>query len=405
MLALSGGGDSTALLHILADLARAEARPLHALVVDHRLRADSAAEAETAAHAARSLGAAARVLAWTDPHATQAQARLARHRLLAEAARGTGARTLFLGHTREDRIETLAMRLARAGGGRGLAAMGELDPSPVWPQGRGLRLARPLLHTTREDLRDFLEARGADWVEDPSNADPRYERVRLRTSGLGEDPRFATRLLRLGDAARGFESRVIEAAAGLLDRAASRLAWGGLALDADAWAASAPVVQSRAMEFALLSVSGAPGLPGPGRVEAALAALARSQRRTVAGVLIDEGGRLGRDPAAAGRADGTPGAAPLVLAPGEAGVFDGRLDAAAQDGLVVAVAGSRPADGLEAVPAAFRPGVPVIETASGERLAAFAPGAARYGTFTLLTGARLLHLAFPFGAGTWFDEV
>lgn len=404
MLGLSGGGDSTALLHLLAELGDEDGREVHAFVVNHNLRPEAMREAKAACDAARALGVHARTLFWERPRRSQHAARLKRHSMLADACRDAGAHTLFLAHTREDRVETLAMRLARAGGGRGLAAMSPLDPSPVWPEGDAIRIARPLIDTSREDLRGFLRARGALWIEDPSNLDRRYERVRLRQSDLTDDEAFCDRLLRLGEASRTLEDAARRDAAQLLDRAARPLAWGGLSLDREGFAEAPALVAARALERAMLAVSGEPDLPGPARVAKLLEALFAGKTATAAGVLLDKSGRLGRDPgAAAGRADKTPGPADLYMMPGEEDIFDGRLHVNAGHRLAIEPAGGKPAAGLGEVPAVFRPGLPVVRLMTGERLAVTSQEAARFGTYRFLLSDRLRHLAFPFAVATWFD--
>ena len=80
------------------------------------------------------------------------------------------------------RRETVLMRAAAGSNWRGLAGMAPLAPVPLWPEGRGLMLARPLLGARREALRKMLRARGAEWIEDPANADPAFERVRARAA-------------------------------------------------------------------------------------------------------------------------------------------------------------------------------------------------------------------------------
>ena len=105
-----------------------------------------------------------------------AAARTARHRLIAEAARAAGARVVLFAHTADDIAEADLMRREGATLGR----VREWSPSPVWPEGRGLMLLRPLLDEEREPLRDWLREQGADWIEDPANADPRYGRSRAR---------------------------------------------------------------------------------------------------------------------------------------------------------------------------------------------------------------------------------
>lgn len=187
IVALSGGGDSVALLHLAADWARAKGRHLLALTVDHRLNPDSAAwtaQAEAAAHA---VGADWRGLVWFgDKPATglPAAARAARHRLIAEAAREAGACVILIAHTADDAVEGEVMRAEGSTVGR----LREWSPSPVWPEGRGLALLRPLLTARRAELRDWLSARGVGWIEDPANEDIRFARPRARRALAGGAP-------------------------------------------------------------------------------------------------------------------------------------------------------------------------------------------------------------------------
>jgi len=170
-----------ALLHLAADWAKARGRRLLALTVDHHLNPASADWTRFAGEAARAAGADWRALNWDEakpgPGLT-ARARAARHGLIAEAARGAGARVVLLAHTLDDVAEAEWMR-AR---GSTLGRVREWSPSPVWPQGRGLMLLRPLLDERREALRDDLRARGQGWIEDPANADERFGRSRARAA-------------------------------------------------------------------------------------------------------------------------------------------------------------------------------------------------------------------------------
>jgi len=180
-LALSGGGDSMALLDLVAAWARARGRRLLALTVDHNLNPDSAAWTRFAAEAARAAGADWRGLVWAQARGgagLPARARAARHALLAEAARDAGARVILTGHTADDVAEGEWMRAEGATLGR----LREASPSPAWPEGRGLMLLRPVLGETRETLRVHLRARGLSWLEDPANADLRYARGRARAA-------------------------------------------------------------------------------------------------------------------------------------------------------------------------------------------------------------------------------
>ncbi|MFY8143576.1 MAG: tRNA lysidine(34) synthetase TilS [Caulobacter sp.] len=183
----SGGGDSLFLLKTILNWARPRGRPVLALVVDHQLQPDSQVWTDQAVAKARALGADARALIWTgDKPRTglPAAARRARHGLLANAARQAGARVLILGHTASDLAEGAAMRAE----GSSVSDPREWSPSPVWPEGRGIFLLRPLLSLTRADIRDRLAQEGETWLEDPANLDLRYARARARASAPSASP-------------------------------------------------------------------------------------------------------------------------------------------------------------------------------------------------------------------------
>jgi len=171
---VSGGADSMALA-VLAH--RWAGGRVVGLVVDHGLRRESAAEAAVTVERLRALGIPARLLTLAGLAPGQAAARAARHAALAAAARAAGAVFLALGHQAEDQAETVAMRAARGPHGLEGIAAGAARADVI--------LIRPLLGVSGAVLRDFLRAEGVGWVEDPSNADLRFERVRVRVSGGG----------------------------------------------------------------------------------------------------------------------------------------------------------------------------------------------------------------------------
>jgi tRNA(Ile)-lysidine synthase len=178
-VAYSGGGDSLALLLAAKAWADTHGRPLLALTVDHGLRPESAAWSDACRARAAALGVEHRVLPWEGEKPTSrvsAVARAARHRLLAGAARAAGAAVILMGHTADDRAEAALMRRE----GSTTPSPKSWAPSPVWPEGRGVFLLRPLLDIRRDALRAMLAALGETWIDDPGNTDPRSARARAR---------------------------------------------------------------------------------------------------------------------------------------------------------------------------------------------------------------------------------
>ena len=181
-VALSGGGDSRALTLIAADWAQARGRRLAILTVDHGLNPDSAGWTADCAALAVRLDASFHPLSWTGEKPAQglpAAARAARHRLLADAARGLGAKVILMGHTASDLAEAAAMRAE----GSTTPSPREWAPSPAWPEGRGVFLLRPMLAVSRQQVRDWLGEHGESWIDDPANDDPRFARARARLAG------------------------------------------------------------------------------------------------------------------------------------------------------------------------------------------------------------------------------
>lgn len=176
-IALSGGSDSMALMHLMHEAFKDEPVELFAATIDHGLRPEAAAEARWAGEAAEALGIAHEVISWEDGPGKgnlQSQAREARYELLCSWAKRNSIPILCVAHTADDQAETLLMRMARAAGVAGLSGMA---PRRVH---KGVTLLRPLLEVTRSELRQYLQERGIEWCDDPSNSDIRYERVRAR---------------------------------------------------------------------------------------------------------------------------------------------------------------------------------------------------------------------------------
>lgn len=327
VVALSGGGDSVALLHVLAE--HFGPQRLQAFVVDHALRPGSNIDAERA----QAIGAALNVrteiltLAWPDgPKAAQASAREQRYRALCNAARNTGARVIVTGHTRDDQAETVLLRAARGSSWRGLAGMRALTPAPIWPEGRGLWLARPLLGARRKALREMLRAHGGAWIEDPANANPDFARVRARAA-LAAWPHDPMRLAALAERLAPRAAVLDAAAFALIERS---VAYEGdtLSLAPAAWSESASV-RAHALGALLAAAGAQPRIaeidPNQdiARAFTRVGALSRPHATRV---------RISRDPGAlAGRADGAKPPPPLPLPPEEEVIWDARLALTARE--------------------------------------------------------------------------
>lgn len=208
VLAVSGGPDSIALMWLAARWRRALKRGprLIAVTVDHGLRREAAREARDVKRLAQALDLPHHTLRWRGAKpktGVPAAARAARYRLLAQAARASGATHILTAHTRDDQAETLLMRMLRGSGITGLAAMArQSEREGVW-------LARPLLDVPKSQLVATLNKAKIAFSDDPTNRDVNYTRPRLRAlmPVLAEEggdvrnlARLARRLARANDA-------------------------------------------------------------------------------------------------------------------------------------------------------------------------------------------------------------
>jgi tRNA(Ile)-lysidine synthase len=242
-VAVSGGRDSLALALLSRDWARARRGDLLALIVDHGLRPEARTEALAARAilAEQDIGAA--ILTWTgDKPSTglQSAARRNRYRLLRSECRSRGILHLLLAHQADDQAETLAMRAARRSGPDGLTGMAALAELPE------LRLLRPMLGVSRSRLGSTLRSRGVGWLDDPSNVDPRFERVRLR---MGSVPRI--RATEPG-VRQNREIAVARAAVDLMEFDQV----GGLAVDRDGFARLEKELQARLLGRMIQALGG-----------------------------------------------------------------------------------------------------------------------------------------------------
>ena len=320
VLAVSGGPDSLALMWLAARWRRALARGprLIAVTVDHGLRSEAAREARDVKRLARSLDLPHRTVRWTGPKpkaGLPAAARAARYRLLAQAARASGATHILTAHTRDDQAETLLMRMVRGSGIAGLAAMARES------EREGVLLARPFLSVSKSQLIATLKKAKIDFADDPTNRDLNFTRPRIRAvmpvlAAEGGDARNLARLAsRLARANAAVEVLVdgAERYLALRDREASHPGFDAKAFDvktfdAQAFAAMPEEIRLRLLLRAIDRV----GHEGPaelGKVEALLSALDRAGanktaaqrirlKQTLAGALVSLiDGRIRVEPA------------------------------------------------------------------------------------------------------------
>jgi tRNA(Ile)-lysidine synthase len=294
VLAVSGGPDSIALMWLVARWRRSLKRGprLIAVTVDHGLRPEAAREARDVKRLALALELEHRTLRWRGAKpktGVPAAAREARYRLLAQAARQSGATHIVTAHTRDDQAETLLMRLLRGSGITGLAAMARETERD------GVLLARPLLEISKAQLVATLAKAKIAFADDPTNRDRNFTRPRLRAlmpqlAAEGGDAkslaRLASRLARANAAveilADGAERYLASKEAGAAD--------GGF--DAHAFAALPEEIRLRLLKRAI-DKTGHEGAAELGKVETLLAALDRAvaERRltlkqTLAGAAI-----------------------------------------------------------------------------------------------------------------------
>lgn len=260
VVAVSGGGDSVALMLLLQDwAAQAKLAPPIVAVVDHRLRDGSRREARQVADWARAAGLEVAILTRTGPMPSgdiEAFAREARYRLLGNYARHCRCAAVYAGHTEDDQAETFLLRLARGSGVDGLSAMRTLSPYPLAGFAH-VQLVRPLLHCARGEVRDWLVAADQPWLDDPMNEDDRFARVRIRKSwplldgiGLSKSRLIAT----AQSLARA--RAALEAVAEDLRKRAVRRCMEGLLIDPGALAAAPDEIALRVLAGVLSEVSG-----------------------------------------------------------------------------------------------------------------------------------------------------
>ncbi|WP_170332782.1 tRNA lysidine(34) synthetase TilS [Ruegeria arenilitoris] len=283
-VAVSGGGDSVALLHLLHEITQDEQTKLFAATVNHGLRPEAAAEADQVAELAARLGIPHETLLWQGWDGSgnlQDQARQARYRLLTDWARRSDIPAVALGHTADDQAETVLMRLGRASGVNGLSGM------PYARDQNGITLLRPMLGITRKSLRDYLSQLGESWIEDPSNHDQKFDRIKAREAltELGPLGISAQSLARVAENL----AQAREALALYTQETARKIAkvdGGDVCIDRNGFGLLPVEIQRRLVVGAIAWIAGQGYPPRGATVDQAVTAVGEGRTLTLAGCLL-----------------------------------------------------------------------------------------------------------------------
>ena len=180
-LAVSGGRDSMALMYLVyrwkAHLALNI--EIEVLTVNHNLRKAAEDECGFVQKIAKNYGFKHKVLIWEHEHvetSIQEKARKARYQLMLDYVREENIDTILTAHTSDDNIETFIMRLAKGSGLNGLKSINEIRHEDR------IQIQRPLLSLSRSLTTEILRSTGNEWVDDPTNDDERFERVKIRNN-------------------------------------------------------------------------------------------------------------------------------------------------------------------------------------------------------------------------------
>jgi tRNA(Ile)-lysidine synthase len=307
VVGVSGGPDSLCLLDCLIQL---DFRPTVAHF-DHRLRPESAEEAEFVSELAKSYGVPFELgqgPVSTQRHSVEEAARLYRYRFLTSVAQKAGTQRIAVGHTANDQAETVLMHLIRGAGPSGLRGMLPATDLDSWvgiPEAANLNLIRPLLEVWRHETEKYCLEHDLAALIDPSNQDPQFFRNRLRNELLPElqtyNPRVQEVLLRTAKVMAA-EAEAIES---LVE--AHWTEWvtpagdGALELNVNAISKAPLALQRAAMRRAILQL--APGVRDVGfeAVERALGSMWEGKRSSLIGgldLLAIDGNAILRKPEA-----------------------------------------------------------------------------------------------------------
>ena len=176
-IAVSGGVDSMVLMNLVKESEFLNDKNVFILIVDHDLRTESKQEAKFVKIEAKKLGFETRILKWEGPKPNkriQEEARNKRYNLMINFCRENDINNLYLAHHLDDQIETFLFRMFRGSGLQGLTSFSRSY------ERNGLTLIRPLIDTPKSELINYAKRNKINWVEDPSNENQKYDRVKLR---------------------------------------------------------------------------------------------------------------------------------------------------------------------------------------------------------------------------------
>ena len=281
-VAVSGGSDSMAMLHLMARAAREAGWALKAVTVDHRLRREAAEEAAFVGQTCAGLMVPHEVLVWEHgdvPGNLMQAAREARYGLMAAWAKRQGLGVVTLAHTADDQAETFLMGLSRAAGLDGLSGM-----RPEFAID-GVAFRRPFLSQTRAELRAYLTRHNLPWIDDPSNDNDRFTRIKARRalqalSPLGISVGELSAVISNLSAVQGLVQHAVAVAA---QEAVAELA-GALRVEGRAFGALHPETRRRLLIAAIRWVSGAHHPPREAKLVALERALSLGKDATLGGV-------------------------------------------------------------------------------------------------------------------------
>ncbi len=349
-LAVSGGSDSMAMLVLAVDWVKAQKNPpaIVVLTVDHGLRDASIGEAGQVREWCAALGFRHEILTWESKKPAtgiQAKARQARYDLMTAWCVQNHVPVLLTGHTADDQAETVLMRKSRTLSAASLAG--------IWPERdwNGVRIIRPLLNLRRQNLRNFLKSRNQDWIDDPSNDDVRFERVRVRQNLAGEVHGFV-------DEARAAQTDVKRnqyLADTWCEQKLRIHDLGFVRFDRAAYLSLGPNLQDKVI-VRLLSICGMQnGVERAERAELATwLGLEAGTRRSLGGALFAKR----RAEIIVGREPGRISKIPQVIPESGEVIWDGRFRVSGPVGAVVTAGGTKPRQ--KDIPAFIQAGLPTV---------------------------------------------